>query len=330
MKFEKKDTNLLSLISPLKSTTKTFLTERGEYLTIDNTPNKRDSNVLSNKSPIIQQKRILSKNILLKSNDLQQLHPKNEKNVTLESQYEKKKVKENHKKTMSVLNLNMNYKRKILDFKVDDENYKKLLNLDPLKKLMKGCGIENKINHGSKEKNLNTKKHYKRDSCNNDDFFKNKIATADKAESNTRNSCLNKERENIVDYKSKVKRKTEGQRKKMTFEADLREEREEDEETITCNNERLATPPLTVHNEEQIPLNTFDTIIKEIFKNNNEMKELMNFSYNKVNTSNITEENSMLLSINSDLYASNKNKEHDNYVKFENNEDYIKRLLFKN
>jgi len=218
---------------------------------------------------------------------------------------------------------------KIESFKVDDEYYKKLLSIDPIKTMKKDA------------EKVSIRKHLKKASCNNDFFFKNKIATmlnndgkegkdnrkADNSERNTSQNRNSKENKDENDKRLGIQSKTDRFNKnksnnrlfeinmeKARFQGDFfKEEKEEDEITPT----------------NKIAVSKVD-IFAELSKSNKELKDLMGFSYNKVNTSNITEENSMLSFSLTDQFTTTKKSVYQNHVNFEKNEDYLKKTLFNN
>jgi len=282
---------------------------------------------------------------------------------------EKKKAKiklliKKHKKTLSNFNSNPNFNinKKILGYKVDDEYYKKLLFVDPLQNLKKESERSSLANAISSTK---FKKHLKQASYNNDFFFKNKISfilnnaktnrnaksnsinnthsknKSDKTKIGDKNSSSTKIKEvNVVEPMSKADKelikvkKTISNKLQVTkldnlrCETDVREETEEDEVINTLRSNPNENEPQMIIPFSKAKTNIFD----ELTKNNRDLEGLMNFSYNKINSSNLTEENSMLnFSINTDLYANKKQQvDKENYVRFDHNDDYLKKIVFNN
>ncbi len=232
--------------------------------------------------------------------------------------FEKFNLFDKHKKTKTLSNLNLGLSglnNKIESFRVDDEYYKKKLNINPLnsgsakKETGRGSFCSNKgiINIALSHQASNNKKHFKKSS----EFFLNsKISTM--LNNDTKMNNKRKEKDGFNANKAFKLTFPQGKIKKIISDTkihaigfekarcntDLREETEEDESNNKENKNNKETSIDKNENDVDIGLEfnePFKTdIFAEISQNNDEYKNLMNFDYNKANTSQITEENSML------------------------------------
>jgi len=257
---------------------------------------------------------------------------------------------ERHKKTNSNMCLSLN------NYRVDDSYYKKLLTIHPhpthpvnVIKRESQKDIPKVITSSStisaKATTMTNKKHFKKASCNNDFFFKITSMLNYDNKVHAKNSsiyCLNnngtiKVKDEAItkkDLPAKQKSRSDNRLpeikiEKLRIEDVLTEEIEEDElEHNKINNNNNIDSKANNNNINNT--SNKNDMFAEITRNNNELKDLLNFSYNKLNESNITEENSMLnFSINIDQSQNHKHNNYGNCINFERNEDYLKNLLFR-
>ena len=264
----------------------------------------------------------------------------------------KLKDNEKHKKTLSTLHFTFTKNSKIDDFKINDENYKKFLGVndakDPLKTLIKESEIL--LNNKSK-------KHIKKASCNNEFFLKNKITsmlgdehkkyeTIGNTNNIGTNKADNKLKGNLIIEKIK-KSKSKSDNKifhinesvgKLTFDgSDVKELTEEDDlaeikikndSNSKSNKEKKVCIGQGQGKVIETALHKKTNIFEELTKTDKDLNNLMKISYNKLNSSNISDEISIDNFSLTDHFATKNQNE--NCINFENDERYLKKMLFNN